>query len=261
MPDFTIDIYRRLLENLLNKGFRFIRFQDYFDQPANKFVILRHDVDARKQNSLKFATLENQLGINGTYYFRTVPESYDEEMIHSIASMGHEIGYHYETMDTSKGNIDNAYTEFCRNLEKFRQLYPVKTICMHGSPKSSLDSKDLWTKYDYKKLGLIGEPYFDVDFGKVFYITDTGRRWDGFNVSIRDKIPVHQDRWKKEGLVFHSTDEIIAAVFNGQLPDRLMMTVHPQRWHDEVLPWIHEWSYQWIKNTVKWYLIRTRQKH
>ncbi len=59
---------------------------------------------------------------------------------------------------------------------------------MHGSPVSKWDSRLIWKKYDYKKLGIIGEPYFDVDFSKVLYLTDTGRRWDGEKVSIRDKI-------------------------------------------------------------------------
>ncbi len=36
--------------------------------------------------------------------------------------------------------------------------------------------------------GIIGEPYFDVDFSRVFYLTDTGRRWDGDAVSVRDKV-------------------------------------------------------------------------
>ncbi len=256
MRDFTINSYKQLLMTLQSKGFRFIPFKDYFEQPSSRFVILRHDVDAKKLNSLKTARIENQLGIASTYYFRVVPQSFDPEVIREIASLGHEIGYHYETMTTCNGNIDKAYTEFCVNLEKLRQLYPVKTICMHGSPKSSKDSKDLWTKYDYRKLGIIGEPYFDVDFSQVLYLTDTGRRWDGYNVSIRDKIPVHQDQWKRDGLVFHSTVDIIVAADNHQLPSQIMMTVHPQRWQNEPIPWIQELVLQRMKNAIKGYLIK-----
>ena len=36
--------------------------------------------------------------------------------------------------------------------------------------------------------GIIAEPYFDLDFDEVFYLTDTGRRWDGDDVSVRDKV-------------------------------------------------------------------------
>ena len=57
----------------------------------------------------------------------------------------------------------------------------------HGSPRSRWDNQKIWQKYDYKKLGIIGEPYFDIDYNQVFYLTDTGRRWDGWKVSVRDK--------------------------------------------------------------------------
>ncbi len=65
---------------------------------------------------------------------------------------------------------------------------------MHGSPTSSHDSRDLWKKHNYRELKLIGEPYFDVDYSKVLYLTDTGRRWDGNNVSIRDKVDDKQNQ-------------------------------------------------------------------
>ena len=79
---------------------------------------------------------------------------------------------------------------------------------MHGSPRSKWDSKDLWKKYNYRDYGIIGEPYFDVNFDNMFYLTDTGRRWDGWKVSVRDKVP-QQEQWKEQGLVFHATQDII----------------------------------------------------
>jgi len=81
-----------------------------------------------------------------------------------------------------------AIRDFEWNLEKLRKFYPVKTICMHGSPLSKYDNRKLWEKYDYRDYGIIDEPYFDIDFNVVFYLTDTGRRWDGDSVSVRDKV-------------------------------------------------------------------------
>ena len=75
---------------------------------------------------------------------------------------------------------------------------------MHGSPRSKWDSRDIWQKYDYKKPGIIAEPYFDINFDEVFYLTDTGRRWDGWKVSLRDKLLIqgmlvnmssHPEKW------------------------------------------------------------------
>jgi hypothetical protein len=62
-------------------------------------ILLRHDVDLLPQNSLATAKLEHSLGIRGTYYFRIVPQSLNPEIIREIASLGHEIGYHYEDLD------------------------------------------------------------------------------------------------------------------------------------------------------------------
>jgi hypothetical protein len=126
---------------------------------------------------------------------------------------------------------------------------------MHGSPKSKWDSKRIWDKYDYKELGIIGEPYFDINFDEVFYLTDTGRRWDGWKVSVRDKVP-QQKKWREQGLVFRSTYDIIQAAEKGQLPDKIMITTHPERWTDRPLPWVKELVWQNVKNVVKFFLIK-----
>jgi hypothetical protein len=233
--DFTLTKYKELLTAM----------QYYGD------VILRHDVDLKPQNSLATAKLEHELGWKAAYYFRAVPESWDESIILEIASLGHEIGYHYESLTTCNGNMEAAYRDFCDNLEKLRKLVPVTSICMHGSPKSKWDSRGLWKHYDYRQLGINYEPYLDTDFSKTFYLTDTGRCWDGFRVSVRDKIPVYQDEWIKKGWVFHSTDDIIKAIREDRLPKRLMMTTHPQRWTDNRTDWIKELATQKMKNLVK----------
>lgn len=240
--DFTLNKYRELLVALKGYG----------------EIILRHDVDLKPQNSLATAKIEHELGWNAVYYFRAVPESWDESIIREIAALGHEIGYHYESLTTCNGDVDAAYRDFCENLEKLRTIVPVKSICMHGSPKSKWDSKDIWKKYDYRQLGIDFEPYFDVDFSKSFYLTDTGRRWDGYKVSVRDKIPSYQDEWISQGLVFHATDDIIEAAKQGILPRRIMITTHPQRWTNKKFEWGKEFLSQKNKNLIKMFIVRRR---
>ena len=122
---------------------------------------------------------------------------------------------------------------------------PVSTICMHGSPMSKFDSRDLWKKYNYREFGILGEPYFDLDFDKIFYLTDTGRKWDGNKVSVRDKVT------SSFNLNFHSTDEIISAIKNGQMPLQVMFTFHPQRWTNNPVLWMKELIVQNLKNFLK----------
>jgi len=197
------------------------------------------------------------MGIKGSYYFRAVKESWNEKIIKEIDSMGHEIGYHYENMDTTAGNLDGAWHDFQYHLEKLRKLTEVKTICMHGSPRSKYDNKDIWKKYDYRSLDIIGEPYYDVNFDKVFYLSDTGRCWDGWETSVRDKVP-QQENWIKKALVFHSTNNIIKAVEEKTFPDQVMFTFHPQRWHDKRIPWFKELILQNVKNQIKIILINRK---
>ena len=204
---------------------------------------------------MKTAQIEHALGAKATYYFRVGKESNNPDIIRAIVKLGHEVGYHYEDMSLCGGDIDRAFAHFNTWLEYFRQYYAVETICMHGAPTSKYDSKDMWKKYDYKTLGIIGEPYFDTDFSDVFYLTDTGRCWDGYKVSVRDKIPQYQDEWTSKGLVWHSTQELLQAIVSGRLPRRVMITTHPQRWTNDAVQWWKELLLQNAKNIVKRILI------
>ena len=283
--DFTLTTYKTLLKTLQQQSFVFQTFQEFIEYSApfreskgvseenRKTIVLRHDVDKLPQNSLCFAQIQHELGIKGSYYFRIVPESFDPEIISEIVSLGHEVGLHYETIDlsakllhqNSEFRIQNsklreediahkAIELFKEQLDKLRQYYPVKTICMHGSPLSKYDNKLLWKYYNYRDYGIIGEPYFDIDFSNVLYLTDTGRRWDGDSVSIRDKVSSSGFRAPS----FRDTSDIINTAKKGKLPDQIMLTFHPQRWTDSPLPWVKELVLQNAKNVVKYFLNKIR---
>lgn len=243
--DFTVEKYRELLQSL---------------KKHNNFSI-RHDVDLRPDRSLRLARLEAEEGLQASYYFRMVPESYDEGIIQQIVSLGHRAGYHYESLTTYNGDMEAAYEDFCRNLEKLRKLVTITTACAHGSPKSKWNSQDIWNQYDIHTLGIEYEPMLDTDFSHTLYLTDTGRRWDGYKVSVRDKVPQYQEQWIKEGLVFHSTDDIIHAINDINHPIHrysLLINTHPQRWMPFGTGWIKEAALQNMKNIVKRIIVSTK---
>ena len=244
--DFTLKIYQSLIENLKTAGYSFITFEEYCEgKTPDKFVILRHDVDLRAGHSLATARVENNLGIKASYFFRVVSQSNQPDKIMAIAALGHEIGYHYEDLSLFKGDKAASIAHFEEQLTHFRQFYPVRTICMHGSPTSRYDNRDLWKSYNYRDFGIIGEPYFDVNFEEVFYLTDTGRCWDGDRFSVRDKVKSSFTQ------SYHATSDIICAAKNGTLPDKIMITTHPQRWTDNKAEWLLEWVMQNVKNLLK----------
>lgn len=248
--DFTIQIYNELLESMMNSGYSFQTFEGFMKNPKEKVIVLRHDVDKLPQNSLRFAQIQHKLGIQGTYYFRCVPESYDENIIKEIASLGHEIGYHYEEMDLCNGNKDEAIELFELNLKKLRKLTSIESICMHGSPRSKHDNKSLWKKNNYSDYQIIGEPYFDVNFNKVTYLTDTGRTWNGSRFSVRDKVNSPFE------LTIASTQQLIRSIKNKQLTNQIMLTFHPQRWTSQTGAWFKELILQNVKNSIKRILVR-----
>ena len=88
MPDFTLHTFRSLLLALKDQQYTFQTFASFLKNPASRAIILRHDVDARKLNSLRTAQIEAELGITGTYNFRIVPQSFDEDIIRRIADHG-----------------------------------------------------------------------------------------------------------------------------------------------------------------------------
>lgn len=257
MRDFTLSTYRTLLKTLLHAGYVPMSYEQYCMESSlpTRYVIVRHDVDKKPCNSLDIARIEKELGICASYYFRIVPDSNDPDIIRAIAALGHEIGYHYEDMALADGDTDRAYAHFLSSLSYFRTFYPIRTICMHGAPTNRWDGRLLWQKYDYRAVGIIGEPYMDMDFSDVFYLTDTGRCWDGYRVSVRDKIPRFQEEWVEKGWSYHTTSDLIVAIEKMVFPPHVMITTHPQRWTDNKPAWYSELIKQTIKNRIKHCLI------
>ncbi len=247
--DFTLGRAADLLEAFLGNGYRCTPFGAYLSddalREAPRVLIVRHDVDRRTEAARRLALLEQSLGISSSYFFRHVPRVFNKAVIEEIASLGHEIGYHYEVLSKTGGDVSKAIALFASELESFRSLVDVKTICMHGSPLSRWDSKDLWDRHDYREFGIVGEPYFDLDFSKIQYLTDTGRRWDGSRFSVRDKV--------SSDFTFRgrSTDDVVAAVNRGDLAGHVHVNMHPNRWDDSWLHWSVEYAGQSLKNLIK----------
>lgn len=245
MRDFTIRKYKELVRAFVVSGYRITTVRQYLvARPVGKILVLRHDVDEQPQNALKMAEAEKELGVNATYYFRRVSKSDHPDIIRKIAAMGHEIGYHYEDLTLSEGDVPKAIESFGRNLEYFRQYYPVKTVCMHGSSSSRFDNREIWKQAQLADYDLIGEPYLSFDFSQVYYLTDTGYAWDGGKYAVRDKVD------SAFSLSFHRTDEVIDAVRNGQFPERSLVLAHTL-WTDSLSLWTFLHLREFFRNRIK----------
>jgi len=207
MRDFTYKTYELLLRTILKKGYKIYTVQEYLENASKRrVVILRHDVDRSLNNALDLAKIEYKLGIRSTYYFRT--STFKLSVVKEIAKMGHEIGYHYETLFKAKGNYEKAIIIFENELKYMRKYFQIKTICAHGNIFMKGINYDLWKKYDFKRYDIIGEAYLSLakKSDTIISLSDTGRRWNLFNNTFKlinnlNKntknyyLLVHPDKW------------------------------------------------------------------
>jgi len=251
MKDFSLGLYESMLLTLQNKFSNIITFKEYFTNypDVTDFLILRHDVDRKPDNALVMAELEAKLGVSSVYYFRTKKHTYKPEIIKRIAELGHEVGYHYESLTDCKGDFSEALNDFELNLAKLRKLCQIETIAMHGAPFSPFDNRELWKSKGNKKLLLenleiLGEVYLDIEYQDILYITDTGRNWQQSSSNRRDKVE------SKINLSFDSSDQLFS-YFDHKPHNRFIFQTHPERWTDHWLQWHIQYFKDQLINQVK----------
>jgi hypothetical protein len=249
--DFTLDKYRELCRTLQKNGFTPLTVRDYLngesaDSPTHraKIVILRHDVDRKIMNALRMAKLEYEMGISSTYYFR-YPYTFKPDIIREIQGLGHEIGYHYEVLAKTKRDPKKAIYLFEQELCAMREVCEIKTICMHGTPLSRCDNRDLWKHYDYRDFGIDGEAYISLQDAGLQYFTDTGRSWNGNN-SLQDTMP-----GPRIALPLVKTTVDLVSWIDSAKNECLYLTVHPQRWAMSGVEWIEGYLTDFFINRGK----------
>jgi hypothetical protein len=237
--DFSLDMYAEICKAL--QSHHVVTVQHYLsnvpiqDETASSFtrhvspyIVLRHDVDRSLKYALAMAKLEHEYGIVSTYYFR-YPNTFNRKVIKQIHSLGHEIGYHYEVLDKARGDSRKAIAIFQKELEIFRKFFPIKTVCMHGNPLTRWDGRNLWSLYDFRDFGLLGEAFLSCSDISV-YLTDTGRNWNG-NHNFKDRLKA-----ENENRNFKSTLDVIRYL-NNEKVNSIYLNCHPERWGPGLLGW------------------------
>ena len=184
------------------------------------------------------AIIENSMGVKSTYYFRNKPYSFEKNIIREIVQLGHEVGYHYENLSDTKGDIEKGMEDFKKTLNEFRKTTNVKTVSMHGRPFNKYDNRGLWTSENYlllkNQLGILGEVYIDIDYSDIAYISDTGRNWMKQKSNIRDIV-------KSDVIInFESSDELLKFMENSSCK-KICLQIHPERWVDDPIKWNIQW--------------------
>jgi hypothetical protein len=246
--DFTLAKYEALLRALDGAGYTSLSVGDYLARaPAERptqLVLLRHDVESSTAHALRMAEVERRCGFVATYFFRTKRAVFDPETIRRIVGLGHELGYHYETLTRAFGDVDAALRLFAADLERLRRHAPVRVASMHGSPLLPWDNRAIWERARPEDFGLLGEAYRDIDYADVCYYSDTGRTWHPTRYNVRDHAaaaPRH---------VADTTDDLIALLRERRV-ERLCLVTHPERWSATPLAWLARVARDGFENRVK----------
>ena len=246
MRDFTLDAYRHYLNAIKKSYSKILRFDDFFkfDPELASFCLIRHDVDRKPHNALRMAELEHSIGLTSTYFFRTKKHTFINDIISGIASLGHEIGYHYESLSDASGDMEKALEDSEKNLTRLRAVVPVSTIAMHGRPLSAYDNRKIWEPAEqHSKLvdyyNVRGEVYLDIDYSDIAYISDTGRNWSPTKKNRRDVVD------SQIALSFSNGQNLLNYLDHHPHP-KLVFLVHPERWSDNRI----EYGIQYLKDQV-----------
>jgi len=226
--------YLALLDDLRAAGFCCHPVRDYFSgrgagyagtAPCEQETLtayLRHDVDRLTRRAVAMAEAEAGRGIHASYYFRCDARMrFPESAMRRIADLGHEIGFHYESLSRTRGDRAAALALFQRELAACRAIVPVTTVAPHGAPLAASSNMDLATSVGSEGTELLGDAA-QMDFTRMLYITDTGGTF-GSPYNRRDR-PAGQHLSKRVA------PEHLAAWLAESGINQLTLSCHPERW-------------------------------
>lgn len=176
--EFTYSAYRGLIRLLRDEGYMVTNYHDYSAcRKESDIVILRHDIDSSVGKAYEMAQLENELGIQSTYFVLVTSEFYNiaakknAGMLKEIYSMGHEIGLHFDEVCYAGKGLDEMAAMAEREKEILQNIVgvPITTVSMHRPSKMMLEG-------DISFPSMINS-YSSIFFKEFKYLSDSRMHW------------------------------------------------------------------------------------
>ncbi|MCF7906873.1 hypothetical protein K9K85_01155 [Patescibacteria group bacterium] len=210
----------------------FIKARDACDERGPKHIILKHDVETNLKKALDIAKIEHRYNLPSTFYIQAylLSNKKNIEILEKIKKLGHEIAYHYDVLDSNKGNWEKSLLEFSKNIKKFKKLgFAIKTICPHGNPvlkrKNWSSNKDFFkNKKIQKKFKKIKDIVINIyDKDNYIYISDTGYKWQ----IVKDIKNDDKKKIKNQNIKLNKKTFLDLIKKNKSL----IISTHPHRWN------------------------------
>ncbi len=186
---FTFAHYEEMLKTGKDAGYVFMTCYSYsllqktITSSTQPLCVLRHDVDYSPQRSIRLAEIENKLGIQSTFFFRTHANEYNPlgyevvSLIKDLDQMGHEIGLHVEPLDIERGAKVNPESSIRLGKHVLEEIlgHPIVGMASHNDPTPDNNLR-FFDHKSSKNFGLMYEAY-DQDgldlFARSTYVTDS----------------------------------------------------------------------------------------
>lgn len=217
---------------------------EYLKSPAEgKRFILKHDVETDVFKACRLAEIEQKYGHRGSYYVQAYLLDNEKNilLLKQMKDMGHEITYHYDVLDSNKGDMEKALEEFESNVGKFEKHgFEIVTVCQHGNPvieRIGYNSNRDFFRSDkvqktYSHITDIMVDFPDKTGTEYDYYSDAGRKFKLIFDPINNDI-VNSDEKNTE---FKNLDAVFDAIRATE--KNFIISTHPHRWTESALEYI-----------------------
>ena len=174
IKEFTYKGYTSLLETALANKYAFISFTEA-KSTAEKFCMLRHDVDADLKAAHEMATIEAGLNIKSTYFIMLRSPIYNlfsrsnHDLLKKIINLGHNIGLHFDEAFKAKDkDLNDLINEEALIIEKMFDK-KINVVSFH-QPGPKIISNEI-------KISNFINTYDKKDLEGIHYISDSNKVW------------------------------------------------------------------------------------
>ena len=231
--NFTYKKWKSFCVGLREAGLRSIPANQVDASGAN-YIVLKHDVETNVKRAYDIACIERDTGHCGSYYVQAylLNQESNVALLKKMQAMGHEISYHYDVMDSCKGNIDLAIEEFEKNRTHFEECgFSIQTVCQHGNP--IVERVGYTSNRDFFRSERVQKLYpsisdIMVNYKRAYsteyrYFSDAGRCfkliYDPLNNDIEDT--------SDKDTLYSDLKQLLLSL-NGE--GGYIISIHPHRW-------------------------------